>query len=226
MSAEGAKVILSQVKADPSTVLGLATGSTPVGMYTELIGAYKNGECDFSQVRTFNLDEYYPIGRTHEQSYYRFMREKLFDGINVPAENINIPNGEASDAELECSQYDERIAEAGGIDVMVLGVGMNGHIGFNEPAQELEAATHITELDDSTREANSRFFDKLEDVPTQALTMGMRSILSAKKILLLISGESKRPLLEKLLSGKISTDCPVTLLNTVRDLVVVTDIKL
>lgn len=225
MSKCGAQIIADGISANPKLVLGLATGSTPVGMYKELIGMFNSKKVDFSSVTTYNLDEYYPIKRENDQSYYFFMRKNLFDYINVPDSSINLPNGEASDANAECEEYENRIEAAGGIGIMVLGVGMNGHIGFNEPGDYLYAKTHVTNLDESTRIANSRFFSSIDDVPAQALTMGMHSIMSAGHCLLLISGESKRPLLEALLSGKITTNCPVTLLNTVKNLTVITDIK-
>ncbi len=223
VSKEAAKIIASQVYLKPNCVLGLATGSTPVGAYKELIGMYKNGEIDFKDVTTFNLDEYYPITRDNDQSYYYFMHDNLFNYINVPEERIHILNGEVDDPEKECADYEKAIIENGGIDLQLLGIGRNGHIAFNEPDENLVSDTHVTQLTEDTIDANARFFNDIKDVPTKSLTMGMASIMKARKILILINGVGKHAALKKLLSGEISTACPATMLNMHSDVVVICD---
>lgn len=223
MSKEAAKIMASQVHLKPDCVLGLATGSTPVGAYKELIKMYKDNEIDFKDVTTFNLDEYYPITRDNDQSYYYFMHENLFNSINIPEEKIHVLNGEAKDAEKECMDYDKHIEEHGGIDLQLLGIGRNGHIAFNEPDENLVAGTHVTALTEDTIDANARFFNDIKDVPTKSLTMGMASIMKAKKILILINGAGKHNALKKMLSGEISTACPATMLNMHSDVVVICD---
>lgn len=180
------------------------------------------GEINFSDITTINLDEYYPISRDNEQSYWYFMNKNLYSKVDIKPENIHIPNGLADDANLECKNYDKLICERK-IDLQVLGVGANGHLGFNEPDDEMWNNTHITNLTDSTIEANSRFFPSKDDVPKQAITLGLGGIMKSKKILLLANGESKREPLQKLLSGMICTKVPVTLLNLHSDVVVITD---
>lgn len=223
MSKEAAKIMASQVHMKPNCVLGLATGSTPVGAYKELIDMYKNKEIDFKDVTTFNLDEYYPISRKNDQSYYYFMHENLFDHINIPEDRIHVLNGEVEDAEKECADYEKAIASHGGIDLQLLGIGRNGHIAFNEPDENLVADTHVTVLTEDTIDANARFFNDIKDVPTKSLTMGMASIMKARKILILINGAGKHAALKKLLSGEISTSCPATMLNMHSDVVVICD---
>ena len=223
MSKEAAKIIAAQVFMKPDCVLGLATGSTPVGAYKELIDMYKNGEIDFKDVTTFNLDEYYPIKRSNDQSYYYFMHDNLFNYINVPEERIHVLNGEATDAEKECADFDKHIEEHGGIDLQLLGIGRNGHIAFNEPDTDLVSGTHVTALTEVTIDANARFFADIKDVPTESLTMGMASIMKSRKILILINGKGKSAALNKLLSGEISTACPATMLNMHNDVIVICD---
>lgn len=223
VSKEAAKIIAAQVHLKPNCVLGLATGSTPVGAYNELVDMYKKGEIDFKDVKTFNLDEYYPIKRSNDQSYYYFMHDNLFNYINIPEESIHVLNGEVSDPEKECKDYEKCIEAHGGIDLQLLGIGRNGHIAFNEPDENLVADTHVTALTDDTIDANSRFFADIKDVPTKSLTMGMASIMKARKILILINGAGKHQALKKLLSGEISTMCPATMLNMHSDVVVICD---
>lgn len=223
MSKAGAKLIASQLVLNPTSVLGLATGSTPVGMYQELINMNKAGEIDFSGVTTFNLDEYYPISRENRQSYYYFMREKLFSHININPDNTNIPNGETDNPDKECLDYEKKIKASGGIDIQVLGIGRNGHIGFNEPDAALNSHTHLTALTENTLNANSRFFEDGEVMPTEALTMGIATILSAKKIILLASGASKSRVVGELLNNKINTSIPATMLKTHPDVVLICD---
>ena len=221
VSKEAAKIIAAQVHLKPNCVLGLATGSTPVGAYNELVDMYKKGEIDFKDVKTFNLDEYYPITRDNDQSYYYFMHDNLFNYINIPEESIHVLNGEVSDPEKECKDYEKCIEAHGGIDLQLLGIGRNGHIAFNEPDENLVADTHVTALTDDTIDANARFFADIKDVPTKSLTMGMASIMKARKILILINGAGKAQALKKLLSVEISTMCLATMLNMHSDVIVI-----
>ena len=203
----------SQLLLKPDSVLGLATGSTPIGAYEHLVKLYNEGKVDFSKCITFNLDEYYPIKQDNPQSYYYFMNEHLFSKVNVNKANLHIPNGSAPDAEAECKAYDELIDKMGGIDLQLLGIGENGHIGFNEPASSLDPGTHLTGLTESTIAANARFFDSADDVPRHALTMGVGSILKAKRIVIAINGEKKLDAFNKLIEGKVDTMSPATVLN-------------
>ena len=226
-----AKEILSKLKEKKEKngenfILGLPTGSTPLGMYARLIEMNKSGKLDFSKVTTFNLDEYYPIKRDNSQSYYKFMFDNFFGKINIDCNNIHIPNGEASDADSECGEYEKKIQSNGGIDLMIIGVGANGHIGFNEPDDVLIPDTHVAYLSENTKEQNKRFFNSIDEVPARALTMGMGSILKAKKILMLVSGESKREIFKKLLESKINTGNPASFLYLHRDVTVVADIRI
>ena len=212
MSRIAAQELASVMQAKKDCVLGLATGSTPVGMYRELIRMNQAGEVDFSAVRSVNLDEYYPITPENDQSYRYFMNVNLFDHVNIDKKNTHVPDGTVADPDAHCRAYDEMIDSLGGVDVQVLGIGRNGHIGFNEPGPEIIPATHVTELTDSTIEANARFFPTKDDVPKRALTMGIGTILKAKQILLLVSGREKHDALMKLLAGKVTTECPATFL--------------
>ncbi|MBR4295586.1 MAG: glucosamine-6-phosphate deaminase [Clostridia bacterium] len=223
MSLAAADQISELVCKKPDCTLGLATGSTPVGMYRELVKRYEKGELDFSKVKTFNLDEYYPISPENDQSYYYFMHDNLFSHINIPEENINIPCGNAPDAEAECHRYEDLIAASEAVDIQILGIGQNGHIGFNEPDDFLYASTHITGLTDSTIAANARFFESENDVPKKALTMGIGTILRAKKIILLANGKSKHAAISALLDDKITTSCPATFLKTHPNVVLICD---
>lgn len=223
MSYQAARIVESQMVLKPDSILGLATGSTPIGLYKNLIELYKKGELDFSKITSFNLDEYYPISGDNDQSYKYFMNEQLFNHINIDKSKTHIPNGEAENPEEECANYDALIAEHGGVDLQILGIGNNGHIGFNEPDENLICGTHITGLTESTIQANSRFFDKIEDVPTKALTMGIASILKSKKILLLASGKGKHPVISQLLNDNITTNNPATMLKLHPDVVIICD---
>jgi len=223
ISKHAAKLVAGQVYLKPDCILGLATGSTPVGTYEELARLYKAGEIDFKDVKTFNLDEYYPLSAENEQSYHYFMNENLFSKINVAPENIHILDGEAKDPEAECEAFDALIDEMGGIDLQILGIGRNGHIGFNEPDESLVTGTHVTGLTESTILANARFFDSIDDVPTKALTMGIATILKAKKILLLANGKEKREAVRALLTADINTSVPATMLKVHPDVVLICD---
>lgn len=223
LSEKAAGIVASQVMLKPDCVLGLATGSTPVGMYNKLAEMYKNGEIDFSQVRSFNLDEYYPIKKDNDQSYYTFMRENLFSKINIDPNNTHIPNGETDNPKAECENYEKMIKQSGGVDLQILGIGQNGHIGFNEPDASLNSYTHLTKLTENTINANSRFFNSYDEVPKQALTMGISTILSAKKIILLASGASKSTVVAELLNDAINTSVPATMLKTHPDVILICD---
>ncbi|MFS8501779.1 MAG: glucosamine-6-phosphate deaminase, partial [Caldicoprobacter sp.] len=189
MSQTAAEIVAKQINSNPHTVLGLATGSTPVGMYKTLVKMYKEGKVDFSNVVTFNLDEYVGLDKDHPCSYHRFMDENLFNHINIKRENVHLPNGVAPSLEEECKAYEKMIAKAGGITLQVLGIGHNGHIGFNEPGTPFHSLTHVVELAQRTIEANSRFFNSPDEVPRKAISMGIKTIMQAQKILLLASGK-------------------------------------
>ncbi len=213
MSAYGAKMIADQLNAKPDSVLGLATGSTPEGMYASLIDMCRKNTVSFAQASSVNLDEYYPLAPTNDQSYRYFMNTKLFDHVNIDKTRTNVPNGLAEDPEAEGRRYDALIDELGGIDIQVLGIGRNGHIAFNEPAAKLDPKTHVTDLTENTIKANARFFESEADVPTRALTMGIGSILKAKKIIILASGTEKKDAVMSMVSGMLDTYCPASLLN-------------
>lgn len=223
ISEKAAEIFKEQINRKPDSVLGLATGSTPIGMYNRLVEMYNNKEIDFSRISSFNLDEYYPIEKNNEQSYHTFMHTNLFDRINIKPENVHIPNGETSDPINECRSYEDAILKSGGIDLQILGIGRNGHIGFNEPGAYLNTKTHITSLTDDTIDANSRFFDDLSKVPTHAITMGISTIMSSKKIILLASGHSKNQAVKELLSNNITTDNPSTMLKMHPDFTLICD---
>ena len=221
MSAVAAKAIAELVSAKPDCVLGLATGSTPEGMYAKLIDMYEAGKLSFSKVTSVNLDEYYPLEPENNQSYRYFMNSKLFDHVDIDKAKTFVPNGLAKDPAKEGKDYDAMIEKLGGIDLQILGIGRNGHIGFNEPDTYLIPGTHVTDLTTSTIEANARFFDSEDDVPKQALTMGIGTILSAKKILLLVSGKDKAAAVARLLEGKITTECPASFLTLHSDVTLI-----
>lgn len=219
----GADMIAEVVVANPAAVLGLATGSTPVPMYQELIRRYEAGKLDFSSVRSVNLDEYYPLAPDNDQSYRYFMNHQLFDHINIDKNNTNVPDGLAADPAAACKAYEDIIRNLGGIDIQVLGIGGNGHIGFNEPAEALDPLTHLTDLTEDTIKANSRFFESEADVPRYALTMGIGTILSARRIMLIATGEAKAKAIATVLSGKLTTFCPASMLSLHNDVTVICD---
>ena len=223
MSDKAAEIVAAQITMKPNCVLGLATGSTPVGMYDDLTEMNKAGKLDFSTVKTVNLDEYYPITPDNDQSYRYFMNLHLFDRINIDKANTYVPNGQAEDTVVAGEEYDALIASLGGIDLQVLGIGRNGHIGFNEPDDCLVAGTHCTALTADTINANARFFEKKEDVPTQAVTMGMASIMKAKTIILLATGKAKHQAVAELLDDKITTSNPATLLKLHPNTIILVD---
>ncbi len=223
LSEQGASIIAREIKTNPKAVLGLATGSTPIGTYMKLVRKHKEEGLDFSSVTTFNLDEYYGLAPNHEQSYAYFMRKNLFDHVNIQPQNNYIPNGIAADIIGECKKYDELIEAKGGIDLQLLGIGANGHIGFNEPSEELLIGTHLVDLAENTIKANSRFFHSVEEVPRQAITMGIGSIMKAKKILLLACGENKAKIISKIIDGKCSTKVPASILQVHPQVIIVID---
>lgn len=223
MSKEGAKIIAALLKEKPDCILGLATGSTPVGMYKELAEMNKAGEITFKNVTSYNLDEYYPLAPDHDQSYRYFMNKNLFNNVDIDIAKTHVPDGLAEDPAAMGAAYDAEIEAAGGIDLQVLGLGPNGHIAFNEPEDELYVGTHLTGLTDSTIEANSRFFASKADVPTQAVTMGIGTIMKAKKIVVLASGKAKHAVIEKMMDGRITTQVPGTILKCHPDVVLICD---
>ena len=213
MSRKAANILSAHVILKPDSVLGLATGSTPIGMYRQLIDWYNKGDIDFSQVHTVNLDEYLGLAPTHDQSYRYFMQTNLFDHVNVPPENTNVPNGLAPDPEAECARYNQVIAGLGGIDVQVLGMGHNGHIGFNEPEEAFELETHVVDLTDNTIDANARFFASRDEVPRQAITMGIKSIMQARHILVVVSGKDKAEIVKRAFFGPVTPKVPASILQ-------------
>ena len=216
-----ADIFAMQLKEKPDSIFGLATGSTPIGLYDELARRYKEGEIDFSKAGSFNLDEYYPIDPSHPQSYAYFMKENLFDKINLSRSYI--PKGNAPDPVTECVRYDVEIDKSGGIDLMLLGIGLNGHIGFNEPSVSYPFGTYLVSLSESSINANSRFFGPEEHQPTTALTMGIGHIFRSKKVLLLISGAAKAEITQKLFEGVIQTDVPACFLLLHPNVTVIVD---
>jgi len=223
MSRKAANIISAQVIMKPNCVLGLATGSTPIGTYDQLVEWYNKGDLDFSEVTTVNLDEYKGLPRTNDQSYYYFMHQHLFDRVNIDPERTNVPNGMEPDAEKECGRYEELIRSLGGVDLQLLGLGHNGHIGFNEPGEAFEKETHCVDLTESTIEANKRFFASADDVPKQAYTMGIKTIMQAKKILIVVNGENKADIVERAFFGPVTPEVPASILQLHNDVTVVGD---
>lgn len=221
MSRQAANIISAQVIIKPNSVLGLATGSTPIGTYRQLIKWYEKGDIDFSKVVTVNLDEYVGLDGNNEQSYRYFMNHNFFDHINIDLANTFVPNGCAIDLAGEGKAYDAHIRAIGGIDLQLLGIGLDGHIGFNEPDDFFIKSTHVVSLHESTVKANSRFFASEEEVPKKAITMGMVSIMQAKKILLIASGKEKRDILEQSFFGPITPKIPASILQLHHDITVI-----
>lgn len=223
MSRIAGEIVLARIKKKRDSVLGLATGSTPVGLYQYMIESYKSGSVRFKDVNTFNLDEYVGLHPSHPNSYHYFMRTELFDHVDIPHSHMHIQDGEAEDMETECVRYEELIAQTGGIDLQILGIGMNGHIGFNEPKTPFTSKTHVVQLTESTRLANQRFFDSLDAVPTHAITMGIDTIMRSREILLLISGKSKAEILSRLLRESITEDIPASILKSHPNVTLIAD---
>ena len=223
LSRRAANLISAEVIRKPDCVLGLATGSTPVGTYRQLSAWNQKGDFSFKDVRTVNLDEYLGLPPTHDQSYRYFMQENLFDKIDIPFEHTHVPDGMAADPEQECRRYDELVRSLGYADLQLLGLGRNGHIGFNEPGQAFETGTHCVDLQESTIEANKRFFASIDEVPKQAYTMGIKTIMQAKKILIVASGEDKAEIVQKAFFGPITPQVPASVLQLHNDVTLVAD---
>ncbi len=213
MSRKAAAIVASTVTLKPDCVLGLPTGSTPIGMYKELYTACQKGDLDFSGVKTVNLDEYYGLDPKHDQSYRYFMQKNFFDHINIDPKNTNVPNGLAADPAAECARYDSIIDGFGGIDLQVLGIGHDGHIGFNEPCEIFPVGTNLVTLQERTIEANARFFSSADEVPKQALTMGMRAIMNARRILVVVNGADKADIVAAAVNGPVTPFVPVSILQ-------------
>ena len=223
LSRKAANIISAQVLLKPDCVLGLATGSTPIGTYKQLIEWYEKGDLDFSAAKSVNLDEYRGLTKDNDQSYYYFMYNNLFKHININMENTNVPDGTEPDSEKECSRYENVIEAYGGVDLQLLGLGHNGHIGFNEPDKDFPRTTHCGDLTQSTIEANKRFFASVDDVPKQAYTMGIGTIMKARKILLVVSGADKAQILHDVLCGPVTPEVPASILQLHSDVIVVAD---
>ncbi len=223
LSKKAADIIGAVVVLNKKAVLGLATGSTPVGTYKELIKGYEEGTYDFSEVKSVNLDEYKGLTGDHDQSYRYFMNTNLFDHINIDKANTNVPKGIVEDGEAECERYNQLIEELGGIDIQLLGIGGNAHIGFNEPADEFVKGTHLVTLEEETRQANARFFASIDEVPTQAYTMGIENIMSAKKVLLLANGKAKAQAVYDTCFGAVKPQVPASILQLHKDCIVIAD---
>ena len=224
MSREAARIVARQVLSKPDSVLGLPTGDTPIGMYATLVQMYKSGLIDFSRVVTFNLDEFCGLPPDHPESYHRYMREKLFAHVNLALENTFILDGTAQDISAECRRYEEALAQHGGIDLQVLGIGTNGHIGFNEPGVDWGMTVGLVTLSEETRRREARHFrDPTQAVPTQALTMGIKTIMRSRRILLLASGEEKAMATEKAIEGPVTKEIPASVLQLHPDVTVVLD---
>ncbi len=223
MTKEAAQLVADRLRKKPTLVLGLATGSTPVGLYNELIRLHKNEGLDFSKVTTFNLDEYVGLPPTHDQSYHYFMNEHLFHHLNLNPRYIHVPQGMAKDVDAFCAWYESRIAECGGIDLQVLGIGANGHIAFNEPGSSLGSRTRIKTLQGTTRMDNARFFKSKEEVPRYAITMGVGTIMDAKELLLLANGISKADAVKAAVEGPITAMCPASIIQMHRSAFVFLD---
>ena len=225
MSQKAAEVIIQKVKQENRINLGLATGGTPKGLYEAMIEDHRKNGTSYQHVTTFNLDEYIGLKEQDPNSYHYYMAESLFNHIDIPKLQTYLPNGLEGDYNHECERYDRLIKTLGGIDLQVLGIGQNGHIGFNEPGTSFQSSTHIVTLEESTRKANARYFNTLDDVPTHAITMGISSIMNSKEILLLVSGEEKADAMQKLLHGEISEDFPASVLKRHSHVTIIADQK-
>ena len=223
MSEAAASTIIKKVQNRPDIRLGLATGGTPKGMYEVLVRDHLQNGTSYERASSFNLDEYIGLDPGHPNSYHYYMNKLLFHHIDLKKERIYIPNGMAADREFECTRYDRLIDSSGGIDLQILGIGENGHIGFNEPGTSFTTGTHVVTLTDSTREVNARYFDSLEEVPSQAMTMGISTIMKSKEILLLISGKKKSGALKRLLEGDVTAEFPASILNQHSHVTVIAD---
>ncbi|MBN8208833.1 glucosamine-6-phosphate deaminase [Bacillus sp. NTK071] len=225
MSSLAARFLIDKISTNPELVLGLATGGTPRGTYKRLIEDHRMNGTSYKKMTTYNLDEYVGLSPDNPNSYHTFMYENLFRELDIPRNNIHLPNGVALDLVEECKAYEERIEKTGGIDIQLLGLGSNGHIGFNEPGTSFEANTHLVDLTQSTREANARFFNQIDDVPREAITMGIATIMRSREILLLVSGDTKRSALKELLNGDVRETFPASVLNCHPHVTIIADQK-
>ena len=223
MSRSAAQIVVEVLNTKPNAVLGMATGSTPLGLYQELVRLHKAEQIDFSRVTTFNLDEYVGLPMNHPQSYHYFMHEHFFQHVNIPRHNINIPSGTTSNYPAFCQWYEQRIAECGGIDLQILGIGSDGHIAFNEPGSSLSSRTRLKTLSKQTIDDNARFFDAREDVPVYAITMGVGTILDARKLVLVASGKHKAKAIAQAVEGPVTSMVTASALQLHRDAIVITD---
>lgn len=225
MSEMAADIIGAQILLKPDAVLGLATGSTPIGTYEELVRRYEAGRLDFGKIKTVNLDEYRGLTRDNDQSYYYFMHSHLFDHININKNNTKVPDGMEPDALKAGQDYENVIKNYGGIDLQLLGLGNNGHIGFNEPGDEFIDKTHVVDLTESTIEANKRFFASIDDVPKQAYTMGIGSIMRAKRVLMVVNGKGKAEIVKEAFFGPITPKVPASILQLHNDFILIGDVE-
>lgn len=223
MSKVAASIIADQIKSKPNSVLGLATGSTPIGTYDELVSKNKAGEISFADIKTVNLDEYKGLPREHKESYFRFMRDHLLSHVDINLDNCFIPDGLASDAKAACIEYEDKVRSLGGQDLQLLGLGHNGHIGFNEPGDSFVKDTHVVDLTDRTITANQRFFNSYDEVPKQALTMGIGTIMQAAKILVIVSGKDKAEAVRDAIEGPITPSCQASILQLHKNVIFVVD---
>lgn len=223
LSEKAASVISEHLRSKPDPVLGVATGDTPIGTYKELVRLVKQGNLDLAKLKTVNLDEYVGLDSSHSKSYWKYMKDNLYDPLNLSYEQALIPDGKAADLQRECVEYERKIADLGGIDLQILGIGRNGHIGFNEPFTPFDSKTHIVQLTENTRRANARFFESENEVPEQAITVGISTIMKSKSIILLASGTEKASAVDALLSGKVNPAWPATILNEHPDVMLIMD---
>ncbi len=223
VSKKAAQLVGAQITLNPKSILGLATGSSPEGMYKNLVDMYKNDIIDFEDIVTFNLDEYLNLNNENNQSYAYYMNKHLFNHVNIKKSNINIPSGVSKDIKKTCQDYDKSIFKYDKIDLQILGIGTNGHIGFNEPDVHFEAGTHLVDLDEETINANSRFFDNVNEVPKQAISMGIRNIMQSKKVVLIATGENKINAVKKMLFEEITPNLPASILQVHNDFTLIVD---
>lgn len=223
MSLKAAEMMLERIRQNPEITLGLATGSTPTGVYQQLIKDHQDNHTSYKKVTTINLDEYVGLEKENPNSYHFFMNEQLFAHIDVPSSQTHLPNGSAQDLQEECKRYEAFIQSNGGIDLQLLGIGGNGHIGFNEPGTPFDTPTHVVVLEEKTREDNARFFDSLDEVPTHAITMGIATIMESKEIILLASGEAKAKAIYELINGEVNPNMPASVLKTHKNFTLIAD---
>lgn len=223
MSQAAARLVIKQIKKDKNTVLGLPTGGTPLGLYKGLVKAYEGKKVSFKQIKIFNLDEYVGLVKSDSRSYHAYMRSQLFDLIDVKDENVFMPDGEARNLSAECAGYEALIKKHQGLDLLILGIGLDGHIGFNEPGSDFHSKVRAVKLNEQTRRANARYFNNLRQVPRQAITMGLATIMKAKKIILLASGRRKAEIIKRALTGKIAKSVPASILQRHKNLTVILD---